>query len=501
MQNHCNMSVFIQDVCATFSKRTFLVIDDFRVSYGDFYNLLLVAKKYFYDKGLHQGRRAIVCVDNSLAFIITFFAMLLNRAVSCLVSPECTEAELRQLAGKIGCTTVIEKEQKPIYSSKDVGEKSLRIRKIDSREREKKILDISEEDLAYITFTSGSTGEPKGIKISHRNIIAALQGMIGGYQLKSADAHLCVLPLYHASGLYRNLLMPFVLGSSTVINKCFSAEQFWQQIAKYRIGFVQVVPTILRMLLQQKNNRLTSVKEHLRYIGSASAPHPVSLIEKFEDCFGITVVQGYGMSEATCGITLNPIDKEERVSGSVGRPLPHNKVRVCSDEGNLLPAGKAGHVQVRGENIMLGYLEEDSDDKIKVIDGWLKTGDYGYLDENQNLFLLGRGDQIIKRGGYRISPLSIENEVLKYSGISGAAAIGIPHEMLGQEIVCYVASTHGNLSRREILRYLQTTLPSYQLPSDIIFIRELPMSSVGKIDRKALRVQYELRRGTYQKLA
>ncbi|MCK5602691.1 long-chain fatty acid--CoA ligase, partial [Candidatus Pacearchaeota archaeon] len=226
----------------------------------------------------------------------------------------------------------------------------------------------------------------------------------------------------------------------------------------------------------------------LRCIGSASAPHPVDLIKSFEERFGVYVLQGYGLTEATCGITLNPLNRKERKLGSVGKPLSVNQVKVLSDDDEVLPPGQSGRIFVYGDNI--ASFDDNSrsfeSEAPPPSDRALETGDIGYVDEDGFVWLQSRSSDLIKRGGYRMSTVEIEAAILEANPNAEVAVIGVPHPVLGQDVIAFVVKRETDCKARDIIRSIKSKIASYKIPSEIVFIESLPMIGVGKVDKKTL---------------
>jgi acyl-CoA synthetase (AMP-forming)/AMP-acid ligase II len=276
-----------------------------------------------------------------------------------------------------------------------------------------------------------------------------------------------------------------------VLLEGFDSDNFWKLIRDEQINFVQLVPSILSELLMTSDNFTPGDQSSLVFIGSASAPHPPELVSRFEQTFGVYVLQGYGMTEATCTISLNPLKMEDRRPGSVGMPISVNNVTVLDDNGRSLHVGKTGRVMVSGRNVALNVSSASIRNRIDAEDPVLETGDLGYVDEDGFLWLVGRETDMIKRGGYRISPVEIENEIMKYLDDVEVAVVGVPHPLLGQDIVVFISgSKFADLNSRKLLGKIKKTMASYKVPSRLIHVDSLPKLAVGKVDRQRLREDY-----------
>jgi len=338
------------------------------------------------------------------------------------------------------------------------------------------------DDEAFVIFSSGTTGEPKGIVHSHSNAIHELDAMIEGYGAHDLRKHHLILPLPHVSGLYRSLLMPFCTGGTVTMRRLFNPQTFWKDVLEQKVEFVQLVPSHVALLNRSPHGPSSGRASSLRFVGTASAYLPPKEQRTFETRFGVPVLQGYGLTECTCGITLNSLDPKIRRPGVVGRPLPVNEIRLVDTAGLEVEPGEVGEVQVRGRNLatrFLGYAGPSFQD------GWLKTGDMGRVEEDGNIVLIGRNTNIVNRGAYKIYTREVEEALGASAGVEEAVVIGVPHPLLGEDLVAFVMPERVP-APLQLLGALRRTLSSYKIPSRIIPIAEIPKNKMGKVLREAL---------------
>ena len=466
------------------------------LTYSSLWKDIKKAASYLNSIGLKRDDRFVLEMENSVHNLVMFFGALITRVVPVIVSPRITPNELDVIAHTSGSKGVVVSSLPvsalskaltlPVWDIKTYEDISVKNNYLDSFNGNQP------DKTAYIMFTSGSTDIPKQVEISSINMLSEIKSMAEEYGLISSDRHLCVLPIYHASGLYRNILIPFHVGGEVVLMKRFDVENFWETINKEIIHFVQVGPSILKALLMNIDKFRPVSPLSLKCIGSASAPHPLELLKSFEEQFGINVLLGYGMTEATCGITLNQINHDVNKTGSVGRPLSVNRISIWNEEDKEVPACSHGRVMVIGKNIsssasnLIRHKEKHNSVE------WLDTGDYGYLDEDDFLWIKGRKNGFIKRGEHRISPEEIEEVINSSFPEFEVAVLGVHHPELGQDVVAFISS--GNKKSppaREIIRSIKGKISSYKIPSQIIVIDELPKLGVGKINKKKLATLYE----------
>ncbi len=223
----------------------------------------------------------------------------------------------------------------------------------------------------------------------------------------------------------------------------------------------------------------------LQYCVSGSAPLPVNILEGFEQKFGCTIREGYGLSEGSAALTGHGADME-RKAGSVGKPLPDVEIQVVDEHDNPLPVGEIGEVVARGPNIMKGYYNMPDETKAALQNGWLHTGDMGHFDEDGYLYIVERKKDLIIRGGFNIYPRDIEEVLTSYPAVIEAAVVGIPSERMGEEVKAYVV-TRTPIDAETLMAYCREKLANYKTPKEIEFVNALPRNAIGKIDKKELR--------------
>jgi acyl-CoA synthetase (AMP-forming)/AMP-acid ligase II len=338
--------------------------------------------------------------------------------------------------------------------------------------------------------TSGTTGVPKGILLREEQLMHVAASVVEVHRLTRADRGYCSLPLFHANAEVIGVLATLSAGAYLAVDRKFSFGRigFWEVIEERRITWINAVPAIITILSLDPP---AAVPARLRFVRSAAAPLPIAALRAFESAVGVPVVETYGMTEAASMITANPVDGP-RKPGSVGRPAG-SEVRVEAADGGGAAAGEIGRVKIRGAGVIRAYASGGRPGVIDA-DGWLDTSDLGYLDADGYLFLVGRSDDVINRGGEKIYPRDIEEILLAQPGVRSVAVIGLPDALLGERPVAYIVPTQPGL-RAEVLADLAATLrktcesrlsPSKQ-PSDFRFMEQLPVGPTGKISSRALK--------------
>jgi acyl-CoA synthetase (AMP-forming)/AMP-acid ligase II len=331
--------------------------------------------------------------------------------------------------------------------------------------------------------TSGTTGTPKGILLRDEQLAHVAGSVVAHHRLTAADRGYCSLPLFHVNAEVVGLLASLHAGASLALDRRFSRRGFWEMIEQRRITWINAVPAIISILaIDPPAIRPAAV----RFVRSASAPLPRAALERFEDALGIPVVETYGMTEAASMITANPLDGP-RKPGSAGQPAGA-EVRVLVP-GDGARAGEVGRVQIRGNGVITRYAEGGRPGAIDPA-GWLDTGDLGYLDADGYLFLVGRSDDVINRGGEKIYPREIEEILLAQPGVRSVAVVGAADDVLGECPVAYVIPEDGWPEEKveALLREAcQAELPRHKVPSVFRLVGELPLGPTGKISRRRLK--------------
>ncbi len=348
--------------------------------------------------------------------------------------------------------------------------------------------DVTEEDDALLLYTSGTTGLPKGVILSHKNVVAGGQYTAMAHELTPEDRALCSLPLYHINGEVVTAVTPLVSGGSVVMPHKFRTSDFWELISEYGCTWFSVVPTIISYLtsgtdIEGKNLKL----DQLRFGRSASSALPPSLHKEFEGKFKVSIVETMGLTETAAPVFSNPMDPSKRKYGSPGLAVG-NRAKIIDAAGKELPRGTQGEIMIRGDNVMKGYYKAP-DKTAEAIDpdGWFHTGDIGYLDQDGFVFVTGRIKELIIKGGENIAPREIDEVLYKHPAVLDAAAVGIPDDVYGEEIMACVTLKPGHkVSEQELQNHCLEELGKFKTPKIVRFMDELPKGPSGKIQRLKL---------------
>lgn len=348
--------------------------------------------------------------------------------------------------------------------------------------------EVDENDPALLLYTSGTTGVPKGVVLTHKNVIAGGEYTFLAHMLTEQDRALCSLPLYHINGQMVTTVAPVVHGGSVVMPHRFSVSDFWELISDFRCTWFSVVPTIISYLTSNTDPYSSDRKynlEQVRFGRSASSALPPALHKAFEEKFNINIVETMGLTETAAPVFSNPLEKEKQKYGSPGIAVGNEAKVINPETFKVLPAGEVGEIWIKGDNVMKEYYKApDITAKTIVEDGWLRTGDLGYKDADGFYFITGRIKELIIKGGENIAPREIDDVLYKHPKVLDAAAFGIPDDAYGQEIMASIVLKPGQVCREEeIIDFCLLELGKFKTPKKIIFRAELPKGPSGKIQR------------------
>ncbi len=348
------------------------------------------------------------------------------------------------------------------------------------------------DDEALLIYTSGTTGSPKGVVLTHKNVIAGGVNTATAHELTDQDRALCVLPLYPINAEMVTLIGPLISGGSVVMPHRFSVTKFWHLISEYRCTWFSVVPTIISYLIEHDERSGTpqdfqKLRSHVKFGRSASSALPPATHRTFERRFGIPIIETMGITETSAQVFSNPLPPKKIKYGSPGIPFG-NEAKVVNKDGHTAAEGEVGEIYIRGDNVMKGYYKDPQTTRRAIDgDGWFHTGDIGYRDGDGFYFITGRLKEIIIKGGENIAPREIDDVLYKHPDVLEAAAFGVPDARYGEDVMaCVVLKSPATCSAAELEAFCDANLGSYKTPKRIFILDELPRGPSGKIQRLKL---------------
>jgi len=444
------------------------------------------------NRNIKKDDKVAIILGNSPEFIQAYLAVLKIGAIAVPLNPAFTEHELIYILNDANVKLVITKEAQQdkllsVKSSCPLCEHVIAIEQVNQQELRIDLYNspfFSESDPAVILYTSGTTGNPKGAVITHRNMIENVNDFSSMIELHESDKMIAVLPMFHSFCLTICVNMILLNGATTIIVPKFNPIELVDLIKTEKATLIAAVPTIYNVL-HQLSNVSSEDFTSLRACISGGSSIPIELLESLQEKFKVNMLEGYGLSETSPVLTFNPYGGLCK-PGSVGIDLPSVKTKIFNDKGKEVLVGEIGEVVAKGPNVMMGYYNKIEETEKTFINGWFKTGDLGKKDEDGYLFLLDRKKDVMITNGYNVYPREIEEQLYKHPNIIEAAVVGKPDLVVG-EIVCAYLVVNQDLKEEEIKNFCHQYLIHYKVPKQIYFMNELPKNSTGKILKRNLR--------------
>lgn len=338
-------------------------------------------------------------------------------------------------------------------------------------------------DPALYLYTSGTTGRPKGVVLTHQNLVSNVRSCQAAGDFGPQDTFLCLLPFFHTYAITGTFLLPALNGSKMVLVDRFQPLKVLGLIAEHRVTCFLAIPSMYRVLAATEGSFDVS---SLRFPISGGEPLPVAVAQAFRERFGVDVFEGYGQTEAAPVVSLNV--PGGRKLGTVGRPLPGVEVAVWNDGGTVVGPGVIGELMVRGENVMQGYHQRPEETAATLSGGWLHTGDLGMMDEEGYVTITGRKKDLIISAGENIFPREIEEALVQHPAIREAAVIGVPDEVRGEVPKAYVIPVEGSApDERELRKFCREHIAAYKVPKTFVIVEDLPRTPSGKVLKRELK--------------
>lgn len=514
------------------------------ITYKELYDYVQRVAKYMYDLGIKKGDRVAIMLPNCPQSVICFYAVLQIGAVVVQTNPLYTERELEYQLKDSGAKAIISldilyprisKVYKrtslkhvivtaikdflpfpinliyPYIQKKQTGIK-IQLKEDDYLHLLSNILAHTEpsfneeveidldNDLALLQYTGGTTGQPKGVMLTHKNLIANSTACAAWLfkAIPGEERVLGILPLFHVYGLTTVLILSIMQGNEMILIPRLDVKMLLKTIHKKKPTLFPGAPTIYIALLNHpdlKKYNLSSIKACI----SGAAPLPVEVQEKFEEITGGKLVEGYGLTESSPVTHANFIWGQKRVKGSIGVPWPDTDAKIVDPEtGEDLPPGEIGEIVVKGPQVMKGYWNREEETAETLKDGWLYTGDLGYMDEEGFFYVVDRKKDVIIAGGYNIYPREIEEIFYEHPAIQELTVVGVPDPYRGETVKAYIVLKPGaNVTEEELDEYARKHLAAYKVPRIYEFRKELPKSTIGKVLRRTL-LEEEINKPTNQ---
>ncbi|GAW51734.1 MULTISPECIES: long-chain-fatty-acid--CoA ligase [unclassified Nocardioides] len=515
-----NLATLLEDSATKYPDRTAVVLGDSRLTYGQINAFSNMVANLLVSRGIEPGDKVALSCPNLPYFTVVYFGILkaggtvvpLNvllkgrevayhlsdsdaKAYFCFEgTPELPMGE----AGHAGFEAADGCEHFFVITAALDGASPIEgvetmAQAMGSQPAEFETVATEEDDTAVILYTSGTTGQPKGAELRHRNMRdnARSGEALFGASADNPDTYLCVLPLFHSFGQTVIQNGAFAYGGTVVMLPRFEAHQALALMAKEKVTFFAGVPTMYWGLLGALDDSVdvAALAANLRVAAAGGSALPVEVHKDFQKKFGVTILEGYGLSETSPVASFSPCGEPVRV-GSIGRPIPGVEMELLQpDSWETVPDGpnEIGEIAIKGHNVMKGYYNRPDATAEVIKDGWFRSGDLGRRDEDGWYYIVDRSKDMIIRGGFNVYPREIEEFLMTHEAVSLAAVIGVPHESHGEEIKAFLILNDGaSVTEDEIVAWAKEEMAGYKYPRMVEFVESLPMTSTGKILKREL---------------
>jgi acyl-CoA synthetase (AMP-forming)/AMP-acid ligase II len=516
-----NTNDFLNISYAICPDRDAMVFDGTRWSYGRMYERVNRLASAFRKLGIKRGDRLGMLQVNCSQYVESYFASAKIGAIFVPLNFRAKEEELTYMINNVGvrallvgarylemveimlprvpcveqCVCLEEARKDRFHGYEDL---------IKSTQSDEISEDIADDAITILMHTSGTTGRPKGVPLRHSGFVSYVIENVEPANPEIEERNLLTVPLYHVAGI-QAMLAAIYGGRTLLLMRQFETEEWMKMVDGEKATRAMLVPTMLKWILDHPEFKKYDLSS-LKVITYGAAPMPFEVIKKaIEEMPWVRFINAFGQTETASTITLlGPEDhviegikedqdkKLKRLACSIGRPLPDVEIRIVDGEGKGLPPHQVGEIIARGPRVMTGYWrDEEKTKQVMTEDGWLRTGDQGWVDEEGYIYLAGRTDDMIIRGGENISPEEVEDVVCCYPKIDEAACIGVPDPEWGQEPRALVVLKKGeSATPEEIMEFCKDKLAGFKRPKSVMFLDCLPRNQMGKVLRKELRKKY-----------
>lgn len=481
-----------------FPERQAVICGDRRLTYRELHREVARAARGLLGAGVARGDRVCLFLNNRAEFLVAHYTAMKIGAVCVSLSSMLKQNELAGQLNDCGAVLLVTEQALAAHIPPRETMPTLRTvvaldgapgdrtwaEFLGAPEAQVETVVLRPDDPATMIYTSGTTGHSKGVVLSHGNLVSntnATRYMCG---VKGEDRSLCFLPMSHSFA--QNFICNSAIQSAStlVLMKAFQADEALRLIAAEKVTRFYAVPPVYILLLDQAD--AVAAMASVTYCFSAASSLPEEVARRWQARFGLTMHEAYGLTETSPFATYN--HELRHKTGSVGTPIMNVEVRVVDPEDQPVPTGEPGEIQVRGPNVMLGYFGKPEETQAALVDGWLRTGDVGYVDDEGYLFLVDRLKDMINNAGLKVWPRQVEEVLYCHSMVRECAVIGVPHEIYGETVKAVVVPAAGVQPDADVLRrWVAERLADYKVPRLVEFVEALPKNATGKILKRELR--------------
>ncbi len=489
-----NIACHVERASRLFPNKSALIFEGKSFTYSQLNQLANLLANTLNKIGIQKGDRVALFLPNIPEFIIAYLGILKLGAVVVSLNPTLKSIELRYIlndcTAKIIITTaelknripsdLIELERILVAEDKNYQGVNNLTQMMEDASPHKDAVNMESHGVAAILYTSGTTGFPKGATLSHGNVISNMYSQNRCCGMNSEDRMLLYLPLFHCFGQNAILNSAFNVCATVILQRSFKLKT----IATERVTMFFGVPIVFIKLL--KAGISASYLSSIRYFFSAAAPLPVEISQLWHQKYGLIINEGYGLTETSpCACYNNDLKYK---FGSVGTPIENVEVKVVDSEGIEVSPRIRGEVVIKGPNVMLGYWNRPLDTGKVIKDGWLHTGDIGWMDEDAYLYIVDRLNDTINMSGFKIYPTEVENIIYQHSAVAEVAVYGVPHPSKGEIVKAnIILEADGKITTEEMIAWCRQKMADYKIPQALSFVDSIPKSKTGKILKRLLR--------------
>ena len=499
---------FLEESAKQFPDKVALIHNEVRATYSEINSQSNSIARFFLELELKAGDRVALVSNNCLEYVVGYYGILKAGGVAVPINTDIKPEGLKQLLKDIEPKIIISSSRfESLLKNTDLDSIGIRAlilegtrqnwddinlrafkweAAVKNENSQNPDLSVYESALANIIFTSGSTGLPKGVMLSHRNIVSNTLAICDYLQLSENDKQMVVLPFYYVMG--QSLLNThFAAGGTVVLNNkfAFTAAVLKQMVAEEVTGFSGVPSTYAYLLHRSPLAGYREKLRSLRYCSQAGGHMARAVKEKLRTVLPehTKIYIMYGATEAAARLTYLAPDRFEDKIDSIGKPVAGGSIRVVDRRGRDVPAGQTGELVAYGPNVMQGYWKNEAATRAVLNHNGYHTGDLGFQDDEGFLYVTGRTDNILKVGGHKVNPLEIEDIILDSGLAMEAVVIGLPDDLMGNRLLALVSPTDNEGSEQEILKLCAKRLPKYKVPGEVRLVRSIPKNTAGKVDR------------------
>jgi long-chain acyl-CoA synthetase len=488
----------LRNTSEAYPKRIITSFNGKEISYGDFYRKAENLARYFQDLGFVKDDNLAFCLMNSDSFLICYYACHIGGFTALPINTKLTAPEVEYILSHSEAKGIIYDERlaevvdllegklPALQHKMSINNEFTSI--IDGEHRQAETREAFEEDTAVVFYTSGTTGHPKGVMLTNKNVAAIAEIWSESMEMDQNDRMHIVAPLFHCAASHVFSIPIIYKGGMVIIEETFSPESTIRTMEQQRATIFFGVPAMYSILLNTPSLGKADLS-NLRLFCYGAAPMPYELVKKVKAIFPDVKVQNlYGQTENSPGATTLKDRHALSKIGSVGEPLPQTEVKVMDEFGKPLPMGQVGEIAVKGPQVMKGYLKNDEETSRTIKNGWMYSGDLGRFDEDGLLYIVDRKKDMIIRGGENVYPLEVEEVLYAITEVLEAAVVGIPHEVYGEVVKAFIVLKEGHsLTEQTVLKICKSKLASFKIPAVIEFLDTLPRNASGKVLKTVLR--------------